>query len=138
MTKQILLVACERDVLNALPITLTLAGHKVFLANGGLDAIKLSRTLMPDLVILDTVLPDMDGSTILDILHRLPSTARLPTLLLKPRLHRLMPDVLRAEAAEKGIAEPLNPSELLVAVGKVLAMCEDSTGVPALEEEMAL
>ncbi|HZM05685.1 MAG TPA: response regulator [Candidatus Saccharimonadales bacterium] len=125
MIKQILLVACESDVLDALPITLTLAGHKVCTAGGGLDAIKMARLLTPDLIILDTVLPDMDGSTVLDILRRLPSTTHLPTLLLKPRAHRLMPDALRREAANKGLVEPLNPSDLLITVGHILARCEE-------------
>jgi CheY-like chemotaxis protein len=136
MRKQILLVAHERDVLEVLPSALTLVGHQVFTAGGGLEAIKAARTVMPDLIILDTALPDMDGSTILDILHRLPSTARLPTLLLKPRAHRLMPTALRTEAAGKGVVEVLNPGELLTTVENALALPTDYYLEQTFEEEL--
>lgn len=124
MKKQILLVANESDVLESFPVTLTLAGHQVKLAHGGLQAIKQARDTWPDLIVLDTILPDMDGSTAMEILHRLPSTSSIPTLLLKPRPHRLMPLSLQDERIRAGVIQPLNPGELLLQVADVLAECQ--------------
>jgi CheY-like chemotaxis protein len=123
MNKRILLVAYEKDVLESFPVTLRLAGHRVLLAHGGLQAIKQARDVSPDLIVMDTTLPDLDGPTVLEILHRLPSTTGIPTLLLKPRAHRLMPLLLQTAAVRAGLTEPLNSGDLLRQVGNTLTQC---------------
>lgn len=125
MKKQILLVAYEHDVLDSFPVTLNLAGHEVLLAHGGLQGIKKARDASPDVIVLDATLPDMDGSTVKEILQHLPSTSGIPTLLLKPRPHRLMPLPLQAEAIRAGRLQPLDSVELLRQVGEALAICEE-------------
>jgi CheY-like chemotaxis protein len=124
MSKQILLVAHESDVLKSFPVTLSLAGHSVTLAHGGLQAIKQARENSPDLVVVDATLPDMDGSTVQGILQRLPSTTKIPTLLLKPRAHPLMPLRFQMEGIRAGQWETLNPGELLRQVGDALSLCD--------------
>jgi DNA-binding response OmpR family regulator len=140
MTKRILLVASERDVLESFPVTLTYAGHKVVLARGGLQAINTARDVSPDLIVVDSALPDMDGPTVQGILHRLPSTASIPTLLLKPRAHRLMPLSLQARGVRAGFTHPLNPGELLRQVGATLELCRhlDRTQAEASQEGSVL
>ena len=134
MKKQILLVAHEHDVLNSFPVTLSLAGHDVLLAHGGLQAIKQARNASPDVIVLDATLPDMDGSTIKEILQRLPSTSNIPTLLLKPRPHRLMPLGLQAEGIRAGLLQPLDTTDLLRQVGEALALCDELRLQAELEE----
>jgi CheY-like chemotaxis protein len=123
MTKRILLVAHEVDLVQSVPVTLRLAGHRVMLADCGLDAIKRARRLLPDLVLVDSVLPDMDGLTVIDILRRLPSTGTLPTMLFQPR------PVLGA-----------NPSPLVLQqVAQALALCgQKDEGSPAEWESDAM
>jgi two-component system alkaline phosphatase synthesis response regulator PhoP len=125
MNKSILLVASEHDVLESFPVTLRHAGHNVLLARGGLQGIKQARDLAPDLIVLDSALPDMDGETVRGILNRLPSTAHIPTLLLRPRAHKLMPLSLQACGARCGLMQPLNPGQLLRQVGTTLEMVRD-------------
>jgi len=131
--KKILLVAFEHDVLESFPVTLKLAGHEVALASGGLEAIRQARNTWPDLIVMDATLPDMDGTTLLEILHRLPSTADIPTLLLKPRAHKLMPASLKNGGVFGGTIQSLNPSDLLQQVGDALAQCRQLE----LQAEMA-
>jgi hypothetical protein len=69
----------------SVPVNLRLAGHRVFVAGCGLDAIKKARNLLPDLVVVDATLPDMDGPDVIDMLRCLPSTGSLPTMLFKGR-----------------------------------------------------
>ncbi|MGP8202148.1 MAG: response regulator [Limisphaerales bacterium] len=133
MKKRILLVAHEEDVLESFPGALTLAGYEVSLAHAGLQAIRQARELSPDLIVIDATLPDMDGATARDILHRLPSTNRIPSLLLKPRPHRLMPLPLQDESIRAGLMQPLNPGELLRQVEDALALFQEQQ----LEEELA-
>jgi DNA-binding response OmpR family regulator len=110
MRKRILFVASESDIVQSFPVTLRLAGHRVFVTDCGLGAIKQARTILPDLVLVDAMLPDMDGSTVIDILRRLPSTSELRTMLFKER------------GAPR---EPVNSSELLVQVAEALALCQE-------------
>lgn len=119
MEKRILLVAMEDDVVESVPITLSLAGHSVLLADRGLEGIKQARELMPDLVLVDATLPDMDGATLIDILRRLPSTGDLRTMLLKPRQARYLP-VSEAEQSQ------YDASHLLTQVALALAICQDT------------
>lgn len=127
MNKRILLVAMESDVVQSVPITLRLAGHRVLMTDCGLEAIKQARSLLPDLILVDAILPDMDGSTLVDILRRLPSTGELRTMLFKPR-HPQHSQVSEAERA------PLNSSELLAQVALALALCRESP-TPEVESE---
>jgi response regulator RpfG family c-di-GMP phosphodiesterase len=137
MKTQILLVAHENDVLESFPVTLTLAGHDVVLAHAGLQAIKKARNVSPDVIVVDATLPDMDGLTVMEILHRLPSTTRIPTLLLKPRPHRLMPLPLQADGIRAGLIQPLNPDELLRQVDDALMQVRDMQLEAELAEEIA-
>jgi CheY-like chemotaxis protein len=75
--------------------------------------------------LVDAILPDMDGSTVVDILRQLPSTGELRTMLFKPR----QPQRSSVSEAERA---PLNSSELLVQVALALALCRES---PAPESE---
>lgn len=57
----ILLVDDEQDILDFLSYTLKKEGHKVFTAMNGSDGIKLAKDLNPDLIIMDVMMPQMDG-----------------------------------------------------------------------------
>jgi CheY-like chemotaxis protein len=120
MKKRILLVSVDSDILKAVPLMLRLAGHRVLIADSGLEAIKKARELLPDLILVDAILPDMEGTTVVDILGRLPSTADLRALLLKP----LEPQDSRITEAERA---SLSSSGLLAQI--TLALC------PELESE---
>lgn len=120
MRKRILLVARENDIIQSIPITLKLAGHRVMVADSGLEAIKQTRTLLPDLVLVDAALPDMDGATVVDILRRLPSTGRVPSLLFKPRW-RVSTLITPAQRDE---VDSINSTELLARVALALQICE--------------
>jgi CheY-like chemotaxis protein len=115
MRKRILLVASETDIVQSFPVTLRLAGHRVFVTDCGLGAIKRARTMLPDLVLVDALLPDMDGSTVIDILRRLPSTSDLRTMLCKER------------------CTPFDSSELLVQVAEALALCQEPVDAAELQ-----
>jgi two-component system, OmpR family, alkaline phosphatase synthesis response regulator PhoP len=118
MEKRILLVAMESDVVESFPITLTLAGHSVLLADRGLEGIRQARESLPDLVLVDATLPDMDGATLIDILRRLPSTGDLRTMLLKPR-------TVRASTSGDAERTAVGGSDLLAQVALALALCQE-------------
>jgi two-component system, OmpR family, alkaline phosphatase synthesis response regulator PhoP len=124
MKKQILVVATESEVVQSILNTLRLAGHSVLMADRGLDAIKRARDSSPDLILIDAILPDMDGLTLADILRRLPSTSDLRTMLLKSR----QPPPNETERL------PINSDDLLAQVSQALDLCRESA-VPDSESE---
>jgi CheY-like chemotaxis protein len=120
MQKRILVVAHAADAAESMPITLQLAGHKVALADSGLDAILWAETMRPDLIVVDGHLPDMDGPTMIGVLQWLPSTAGLATILLPSR-------GLSREVHSRGArpeSDALDSSELLRQVAFALALCD--------------
>ncbi len=130
MNKRILLVAMENDIVESVPITLQLAGHHVVITGCGLEAIKQARSLLPDLVLVDAILPDMDGATLVDILRRLPSTGELRTMLFKSRTKQESP----TGEAERA---PTDSSDLLAQVARALALCRESS-TPESESERSV
>jgi len=134
MKKRILVVAHEADVVEAIPITLELAGHQVILADCGFDAILWAERFLPDLILVDISLADMDGSTLIGILQRLPSTAALGSILLKPRRHDA-PTQARFGRPE---ISSFNSSELLMQVAHTLTLCHAMSYQSMLDEQEKL
>jgi response regulator RpfG family c-di-GMP phosphodiesterase len=119
MQKHILVVADAADVVATIPVTLELAGHKVTLADCGLDAILWAERMLPDLIVVDTTLPDMEGTTIVRVLRLLPGTAALATILLEPRCGQFSPQH-RFGRSENGVVKS---SDLLRQIGFALMLC---------------
>jgi len=131
MQKHILVVAQAVDVVETIPITLELAGHKVALADCGLDAILWAERMLPDLILVDATLPDMEGSAIIGILQWPPATSALATILLEPRCHKTSAPS-RPGRSEIGA---LNSSDLLRQVAFALALCQAAGQEASLPHE---
>lgn len=93
MSQTILVVDDTADMVEFLEYNLQREGYQVLSAGNGTDALNLARTRLPDLIILDLMLPDLDGYSVCEILRCQPSTSHIPVLLLTalageiPRLH---------------------------------------------------
>jgi DNA-binding response OmpR family regulator len=82
MPHSILSVDDERDVTDLLRFHLTRAGYEVFTASSGREAIETIRCHRPDLVLLDLMLPDIDGFGVCEILRNNAATAAIPIVIL--------------------------------------------------------
>jgi len=80
--KKILLVDDEEEVLDLLGNTLKRHGYEVVLASCGADAIELARQVMPDLIILDMVMPDIYGADVAKALSKDFETKDIPIVFL--------------------------------------------------------
>ena len=83
----------EADIVELVRYNLEMDGHQLFCARNGLEALNQARKHLPDVILLDLMLPDMDGFSICEILRCQPSTANIPVIMLTamagemPRLH---------------------------------------------------
>jgi len=80
--QKVLIVDDDADVLELLRLTLKEAGFSVATANNGNVALARARQLIPDLILLDVVLPELDGFSVCEVLRRDPATAKVPIILL--------------------------------------------------------
>lgn len=78
----ILSVDDEPDVTDLVRFHLTKAGYTVLVASSGREALDVIRARKPDLILLDLMLPDIDGFGVCEILRRAPDTATIPVVIL--------------------------------------------------------
>ncbi|MEW5895011.1 MAG: response regulator [Candidatus Omnitrophota bacterium] len=82
MVKKILLVDDETDTVGIISSKLEADGFKVFLSRNGRDGLIQARAHLPDMVLMDIVLPDMDGAEVVKELHDHPATVGVPVIFL--------------------------------------------------------
>ena len=83
--KKILVVDDEDDILTFLGLVLQEKGYEVLKAGGGQEALTQAQMAKPDLVLLDIMMPEMDGWEVLKLLRVDEATAKVPVAMLSAR-----------------------------------------------------
>ncbi len=131
MKPQILVVDDEPDALEILGFKLKEAGFDPLLAKDGAKALELARNQHPALIVLDLMLPEVDGLEVCKILRRDQATAHIPIVMLTARAAE-MDRVLGLElGADDYVTKPFSPRELVLRIRKLLARAK------AAEEPLA-
>jgi len=117
---KVLIVDDEEDVLKVLGRRLTDNGLEVVKATNGRDALILAKNEKPDLVILDIIMPGMDGAEVANTLKNDPLTKNIPILFLTCLITKGEEKSGNVISGSYFIAKPYNPSELLKEVRKHL------------------
>ena len=78
----VLMIDDEPDMLDLAGQRLEQAGYRVLTATNGLEGLKLARAQHPDVILLDIMMPVMDGYHVLQTLHSDPSTQDIPVVML--------------------------------------------------------
>ena len=82
MKARVLIVDDEPDFLNLLEFNLVSQGFEVISAPNGLEGLRRARCDAPEVIILDLMLPDLDGLSVCQILRAQPATRGLPIIIL--------------------------------------------------------
>ncbi len=120
MGQTILVVDDEKDIVTLLEYNLQKAGFETIPALDGPDAIDIARSRRPDLIILDIMLPSMDGMDICKILKGDPDTAHIPIIMLTARGEEVDRILGFELGADDYITKPFSPRELVLRVKAVL------------------
>jgi len=112
----ILVVDDEINVLQLLKFNLSKEGYQVITATSGRDAIRLVGEEKPDLIILDIMLPEMDGYDVLRILKANRQSASIPVIMLSARDEELDKVVGLELGAEDYVTKPFSIRELVARV----------------------
>lgn len=119
--EKILIVDDEPETLEIVEFNLKQAGYGVLTAADGAEALRKARTALPALVVLDLMLPEMDGIEVFKLLRRDPATEKIPIIMLTAKATEL-DRVLGLElGAADYLTKPFSPRELVLRVKKLLA-----------------
>jgi len=117
--KKILVVDDEDDILHFLEMVLREKGYQVTTASGGHEALTRAQIDKPDLVLLDIMMPQMDGCEVLKLLRVDEETRRIPVAMLSARTEAKDRVQGLQEGAIDYICKPFSLTELL---GKIEAI----------------
>lgn len=108
----VLVVEDEEHIRRVLQYNLQLDGFEVHQADNGARALEIAAELMPDLILLDWMMPGMDGLEVLSKLKQDKKTENIPVFMLTAK--GMMADVGRAlyEGADDYITKPFDPTQL--------------------------
>ena len=127
MPHSILSVDDERDVTDLLRFHLTRAGYDVMTASSGREAIDIIRCRRPDLVLLDLMLPDIDGFGVCEILRNNAATAAIPIVILSAWTTADAQNVGMELGALDYVTKPFSPRDLVERVDRLFRSCSDPT-----------
>jgi DNA-binding response OmpR family regulator len=102
------------------------------MASNGLEGVRKARTESPDLVILDVMLPGMDGFEICHRLRSEPATAKLPILMFSAKAQEIDRDTGIKVGADDYLTKPAAPAEIVSRVAKLLV--KKNKEIPAKEK----
>jgi DNA-binding response OmpR family regulator len=120
MKPKILVVDDEPDALEVLGFKLREAGFSPLFAADGLKALAAVRAERPDLVVLDLMLPELDGLEVCKILRRDPATAAIPILMLTAKAAEVDRIVGLELGADDYVTKPFSLRELVLRIRKLL------------------
>lgn len=122
--KKILIVEDEQDILQLVKHYLEKEGFRPIPAVNGLEALKKVKEEKPDLVVLDLMLPELDGLEICKRLRSVPETAMLPILMLTAKAEESDTIVGLELGADDYVTKPFSPKALVARVKALLRRVE--------------
>mgnify|MGYP006087661425 CR=1 FL=1 len=120
MAYKILLVDDEPDILEIISYSLESAGHKVYKANNGLEAIKIAKKIIPDLIIMDLMMPHMNGIDACEEIRKSNNLKDVVITFLSARGEDFSKIAGFEAGADDYITKPIKPKVLLSKVKSLL------------------
>lgn len=119
--KKILVVDDEKDIAESVKILLSEKGFKVVIANNGAEAVKKAKAEKPDMIVMDLMMPEMNGFDACKMLKADNETAHTPVLVLTAQqLGKDLEDAFAAGANDY-VIKPFSNERLLEKVEKLLS-----------------
>jgi DNA-binding response OmpR family regulator len=120
MTTRVLVVEDDPDIADLLSRYLDKAGYVTSRVSSGRDALDAVRAKAPELIVLDRMLPHVDGLEVCRLLRANPTTASIPIIMLTARAEESERIVGLEMGADDYVAKPFSPNELVARVRALL------------------
>jgi two-component system, OmpR family, response regulator VicR len=120
-TKMILCIEDEQEMIDLIRLILSRRGFDIRGANGGKEGLEIIRKEHPDLVLLDLMMPEMDGWEVYQNMKADEATKNIPVIVVTAKAQSIDKVLgLHIAKVDDYIAKPFSPQELLNSVDKVL------------------
>ena len=110
--KRILLIEDDPDIQAVARLALEVGDFEVEVCGNGADAPALVERFAPDLILLDVMMPGLDGPSTLRLLPQQPQSAAIPVIFLTAKVQGREPETYRSLGAIDVIAKPFDPMTL--------------------------
>ena len=115
-----LVVDDEPEAVELVEFNLKQAGFEVLAATEGAEALRKARSASPDLVVLDLMLPEVDGLEVCKMLRRDPATRALPIVMLTAKAAEIDRILGLELGADDYVTKPFSPRELVLRIKRIL------------------
>jgi two-component system phosphate regulon response regulator PhoB len=117
---RVLVIGGEPDLRESLECSLILAGHEALTASTGEAGLKTAREILPEVILLDLLLPDMPGIRVAEELRRDPETRPIPIIIVTARPEEIDSATGFVIGGDDFVIKPFNVRELLLRIEAVL------------------
>ncbi|HXP61472.1 MAG TPA: response regulator transcription factor [Dongiaceae bacterium] len=132
MKPKILVVDDEPEAVELVEFNLRQAGFEVVTAADGAEALKKARALLPNLMVLDLMLPEVDGLDVCKMIRRDPVTAAIPIVMVTAKAAEIDRILGLELGADDYITKPFSPRELILRIKKILQRSQAAAEEPAV------
>jgi DNA-binding response OmpR family regulator len=126
MKQTILIVDDEPDAVELIEFNLRGAGFRTATAMAGDEALKKARDILPDLIVLDLMLPEVEGLEVCKILRRDPATSNVPVVMLTAKAAEVDRILGLELGADDYVTKPFSPRELVLRIKRLLRVADGS------------
>jgi two-component system alkaline phosphatase synthesis response regulator PhoP len=132
MKETILIVEDEKDIAKMLDYNLKKEGYKILVAHDGEDALDAANAKHPDLILLDLMLPGVDGLEVCKQLKLERKTASIPVIMLTAKTQESDKIVGLELGADDYVTKPFSPRELIARIKAVLRRGKENDKLPEI------
>jgi phosphate regulon transcriptional regulator PhoB len=129
MKEKILIVEDEKDIVKMLDYNLEKEGFRIFSAYNGEDALKMAKKEKPDIIILDLMLPGIDGLEVCKTLKKEEAASSIPIIMLTAKAQEADKIVGLELGADDYVTKPFSPRELIARIKAVLRRAKEKEKV---------
>jgi DNA-binding response OmpR family regulator len=120
--KQIVCIEDEQEMIDLIQLILNRRGFKVTGASGGKEGLKMVRDMHPDLVLLDLMMPDMDGWEVYQQMKADETLRNIPVIVVTAKAQNIDKVLgLHIAKVDDYIAKPFGPQELVDSVERIFS-----------------
>jgi DNA-binding response OmpR family regulator len=130
MRKRILVVDDDPELVELVSFNLKHAGYAIGTASNGVEAIKKAHSLAPDLILLDVMMPELDGFAVCEILRRDSTTASIPIVMLTAISGELGRLAGLGSGATDFLSKPFSPRLLVARIENILKKAANAGVIP--------
>jgi two-component system response regulator VicR len=120
--RRVVYIEDEQEMIDLVRLILNRRGFEIIGANGGREGLDAIRQSLPDLVLLDLMMPDMDGWDVYQQMKAEEATQKIPVIVVTAKAQSIDKVLgLHIAKVDDYISKPFSPQELVDSVEKVLA-----------------